>query len=160
VQVIEDALVAVDPEGTAIYEANAERYEAALDTLDRELVTGLADCERREIVTAHAAFGWLADRYDLEQHAIAGISPDDEPSASRLAELADLARDEGVTTVFTETLVSDRVARALAREAGGLRTAVLNPLEGLTREQREAGADYLSVMRENLAVLRDALGCS
>jgi zinc transport system substrate-binding protein len=112
------------------------------------------------VLTAHDAFGWLAARYDLDQHGVAGIEPDAEPDPDRLADLADLAEREGVTTVFTETLVSPRVARTLAREAGGLRTAVLDPLEGLDDERVEAGDDYVSVMRDNLAQLREALGCT
>ena len=110
-------------------------------------------------MTAHEAFGWLATRYGLEQHAIAGIAPDEEPSADRIAELADLAEQDGVTTIFTETLVSPRVAETLAREAGGLKTKTLNPLEGLTDDDVAAGADYISVMRDNLQSLRAALGC-
>jgi zinc transport system substrate-binding protein len=119
----------------------------------------LSDCDRAQIVTAHAAFGRLARRYGIEQHAIAGIAPDEEPSADRIAELADLAQRDGVTTIFTETLVSPRVAETLAREAGGLETATLNPLEGFGDDENDAGANYVSVMRDNLAALRVALGC-
>lgn len=157
---VADALVDVDPEHARSYRANAARYGKRLAELDRELARGLADCESRTIVSAHEAFGWLADRYDLVQHGIAGIEPDTEPDPQRLAELADLAEREGVTTVFTETLVSPRVARTVAREAGGLRTAVLDPLEGLDDDRRDAGADYVSVMRDNMRELRTALRCT
>jgi zinc transport system substrate-binding protein len=160
VGLVADALSRVDPAHASTYTANAEAYAAELAALDREFEQGLAECDRREILTAHDAFGWLARRYDLEQHAIAGIAPDEEPSADRIAELADLAERDGVTTIFTETLVSPRVAQTLAREAGGLRTATLDPLEGLTDDGRDAGAGYLSVMRDNLDALRAALGCS
>jgi zinc transport system substrate-binding protein len=112
------------------------------------------------VVSAHDAFGYLTDRYGLRNEGVAGLSPDAEPDARRLAELADLARDEGVTTVFTEELLSPEIAETLAREAGGLRTDVLNPLEALTGEQRRAGDDYVSVMEDNLAKIRVALGCS
>lgn len=159
VDLVEDALAAASPADRPEFSRNAEALREELRALDAEFARGLADCERRLLVTAHAAFGWLADRYGLEQEAIAGLEPDQEPSAQRLAELADLARAEGVTTVFTETLVSPEVAETLAREAGGLRTAVLDPLEGFTEAQEAAGADYFSVMRENLATLRAALGC-
>jgi len=110
-------------------------------------------------VTSHEAFGYLADRYGLRQEGVAGISPDAEPDARRLAELADLARDEGVTTVFTESAVSPRIAETLAREAGGLRTEVLSPLETLTPRQERAGADYFRVMDDNLDKIARALGC-
>lgn len=131
-----------------------------LDALDADYADGLAQCDRAVVVTSHEAFGWLTRRYGLRQQAIAGIDPESEPSPDRLAELADLVRKKGVTTIFTEDLVSPKVAQTLAREAGGARTAVLSPLESLTKAQRARGDDYLDVMRENLSQLRRALGCS
>jgi zinc transport system substrate-binding protein len=129
-----------------------------LERLDGEFRDGLRDCERREFVTSHAAFGYLARRYDLEQVAITGLSPEAEPTPRELAEVVDDVREHGATTIFFETLVSPRLAETVAREVGA-RTAVLDPLEGLTEEQLERGADYFSVMRENLAALRRALSC-
>jgi zinc transport system substrate-binding protein len=139
--------------------ANADDLDEELVTLDAEFRLGLARCDTRVMITNHAAFGYLAAAYDLEQHAISGISPESEPDPQRIAELAAEARAEGVTTVFTEDLVSPEVAETLAAEAG-LDTAVLSPLEGLTDEQEAAGDDYLSVMRRNLEVLRDGLVCT
>jgi zinc transport system substrate-binding protein len=153
------ALARADTAHAAAYRSRAETYDATLDALDREYRTGLAHCERRTIFTSHAAFAWLAARYGLRQQSIAGTSPDAEPSAERIATLADEARRAGATTIFTEPLVSSSLAKTLAREAGGLRTAALDPLESLTPEQRAAGATYVSVMRGNLAALRSALGC-
>ena len=140
--------------------ANARAYVAELESLDQEFRTGLAECQRRLVVTSHDAFGYLADAYDLVQQGVNGINPDAEPNPKRLGELADLARDKGVTTIFTEDLVSPRVARTVAREAGGLRVDTLSPLEGLTSKQLKAGDDYLSVMRANLKKLRRALDCT
>ena len=131
---------------------------AELHALDREFARGLARCQRREIVTAHEAFGYLARRYRLTQVAITGLSPEAEPTPQRLEEVIDKVRMSGATTVFFETLVSPRLAETVARETGA-RTAVLNPIEGLTEEQVDRGEDYLSLMRENLAALRKALGC-
>jgi zinc transport system substrate-binding protein len=127
-----------------------------LETLDREFTDGLATCQRREIVTSHAAFGYLAARYDLDQVGITGLSPEAEPTAQRLAEVAEEAREHHATTIFFETLVSPKVAETIAQEVGA-DTAVLDPIEGL---QPGSTGDYLSVMRSNLAVLRPALGCS
>lgn len=158
VQAVADAMAAIDPAGAATYRANADEYGSELDDLDRAYRMGLGHCQRRVIVTAHAAFGHLAARYDLRQEAISGLSPEVEPDPARVAELADLVRDEGVTTIFTEELVSPRVAETLAREAG-VTTAVLNPVEGLTETQLEDGETYDSVMRSNLATLMEALGC-
>jgi zinc transport system substrate-binding protein len=129
-----------------------------LESLDGEFRRGLAECERREIVTSHAAFAYLAEAYGLRQIALSGLSPEAEPSPRALEALVAEVEEVGATTVFFETLVSPRVAETVAREAG-IETAALNPLEGLTPDQVGAGEDYLSVMRSNLAVLREALGC-
>ena len=151
---VRDALIEARPDDAEEFEGNAAAYVAELEALDAELAQGLETCERRVIVTAHAAFGHLADRYDLDQRAIASTSPEAEPDPATLAKLADEVAAEGVTTIFTETLVAPDVAETVARETG-VRTAVLDPIEGL-----EDGATYAGVMRENLAVLRTALGCT
>jgi zinc transport system substrate-binding protein len=119
---------------------------------------GLADCRTTTLVTSHAAFGWLARAFGLQQESISGLSPEQEPDPRRLAQLVDLVRRRDVTTVFTERLVSPKVARTLAREAG-VRTDVLDPLEGLSKDRLAAGATYVSVMDENLSRLRRALSC-
>ncbi len=147
-----------DPQNAGTYRVDAEEYDAELRALDDELREGLASCDRRTIVVSHDAFGYLVDAYDLAQQPIVGISPEAEPDPARLADLEELVRTQGVTTVFTEELVSPEVAEALAREVG-VDTAVLNPLEGLTQSQLEAGEDYGSVMRRNLRTLRGALDC-
>jgi zinc transport system substrate-binding protein len=139
-------------------EAAADDLVARLDALDAEFRRGLATCRRRQIVTSHAAFGYLASRYRLEQVALEGLSPEAEPSARGIEDLVRLVDEAGATTVFFETLVSPKLAETVAREAG-VKTAVLDPLEGLTEDAEAAGADYFSVMRDNLAALRDALGC-
>jgi zinc transport system substrate-binding protein len=159
VAAVEAALVDVDPDGEATYRRNAEELTADLRGLDEAYRVGLANCERDLVVTAHDAFGYLTDRYGLRNEGVAGLSPEAEPDARRLAELSDLSRREGVTTVFTEELVSPEIAETLAREAGGLRVAVLSPLETLDADERDAGADYISVMEANLDKLRTALGC-
>jgi zinc transport system substrate-binding protein len=151
---IEAALVEADPSGADGYRARAADYRRRLEELDAELRTGLADCDRRTIVTTHEAFGYLAGRYGLEHLAISGLSPDTEPDPRRLAELADVVRSQGVTTVFTESLASPRVAETLARETGA-QTAVLDTVEGASTENE----DYFSRMRANLRTLRTALGC-
>lgn len=160
VDAIASALSKVDPDHAADYTANAVAYNAKLATLNTEYETGLANCSRQLLVTAHEAFGWLTQRYGLTQEGIAGISPDAEPNPQRLADLTDLVEKKGVTTIYTEDLVSPKVARTLAREAGGLKTATLNPLEGLTAKQIKAGATYISEMQDNLQAIQKGLGCS
>jgi zinc transport system substrate-binding protein len=156
---IEQAMSSVDPQGADTYRARAAAFAQELDGLNREFTDGLDRCATRVLVTSHAAFGYLAKRYGLRQEPIAGVSPESEPHPERLAELAEFVRREKVTTIFSETLVSPRVAEALAREAA-VKTAVLDPLEGLPPEQIEAGADYVDVMQRNLAALRAGLGCT
>ena len=151
-----DGLVEADPAGKAVYTKNASALEADLDGLDGDYRTGLTGCARQEIVTSHEAFGRMAARYGLRQEGITGLSPDAEPDPRRLAELADLVKKEGVTTIFTEDLVSPELAQTLSRETGAT-TEVLSPLEVLTGDA--PGADYFTVMRDNLAKLRAALGC-
>ena len=157
---VERALGDASPADRATFAARATALHTTLDALDARYRRGLADCRLDTIVTAHEAFGHLAHAYGLRQEGVAGLSPDGEPDARRLAALADLVRARGVTTVFTEQLVSPRIANTLAREAGGVRTAVLDPLEGLTAKARAAGDDYVSVMDANLVKLRTALDCA
>jgi zinc transport system substrate-binding protein len=159
VRTVRRELTEADPKGRAVFARNATRVLAELHTLDRRYRTGLAHCERHVIVTAHEAFGHLASRYGLRQEGVAGLSPDAEPDAKRIAQLTDLVKRDGVTTVFTEALVSPRIADTLAREAG-VRTETLNPLEGLTDQELKHGDDYLSIMETNLGKLQAALGCS
>jgi zinc transport system substrate-binding protein len=151
-----ERLAKADSAHAETYRANAKALAAQLTTLDGEFQSGLKSCRQRTMVTAHAAFGYLADRYGLKQVPVAGIDPGSEPSPARLAELTREIKENGATTVFTETLVSPKVAQALAREAG-VRTATLDPVEGLAEGSR---ADYLSIMRQNLQTLRTALECS
>jgi zinc transport system substrate-binding protein len=138
--------------------AEAERFAARLRVLDLEFRRALSRCKRDEIVTSHAAFGYLAARYGLKQVAITGISPEAEPTPRDLERVVHKVRAVGATTVFFETLVSPRLAETVAREVGA-KTAVLDPIEGLTEKEAAAGEDYFSIMRANLAVLRKALGC-
>lgn len=151
-----EALAAADPEHAQEYRARAADLKSRLDALDQEFTTGLASCARKEFVTSHAAFGYLAERYGLHQIAVNGVNPGSEPSPARIAELQRLVRDKGVTTIFFETLATPKIAETLARDTG-VATAVLDPIEGI---EDEAKADYFSVMHANLDALRKALGCS
>lgn len=152
-----DQLTEVDPDGAETYERNAAALREDLEALDAEMTDGLTGCGVDTLVTSHDAFGYLADRYGFQVVGVTGLSPSAEPSADQLAEIADLVTERGVTTVYTETLVDPSVAETVADEAG-VRTAVLDPLEGLTDES--AGDDYLAVMRANLATLQEGQACS
>jgi zinc transport system substrate-binding protein len=147
-------LAALAPAHAQEIEANADALRAELSELDAELGAGLAICTNRDLVTSHNAFGYLADRYDLRQVGIAGLSPAEEPSPQTLAEVADFVEAHDIATIYYETLVSPAVAETIAAETGAA-TAVLDPLEGLVG----GGSDYLSVMRANLATLRQGQPC-
>ncbi|MFD6327751.1 metal ABC transporter substrate-binding protein [Streptomyces sp. NPDC058442] len=144
-----------DPGHAADYKKNTEALVGKLNDLDAVFEAGLEHRKTDVFVTTHAAFGHLAARYGLTEEAINGLSPEAEPSAARVKQLTETAKADGVTTVFYETLTSDRAAKTVARDAG-LRTDVLDPLEGITDKSR--GDDYFQVMESNLQALQSALG--
>ncbi|OEJ96364.1 metal ABC transporter substrate-binding protein [Streptomyces thermolilacinus] len=150
-----DRLAKADPDNAATYKKNTDELVKKLGALDASFRDGLKNTTTRTFITTHSAFGYLAERYGLDQEGIAGLDPESEPSPARVKELQQVARKEKVTTVFFETLASDRTARTLAKDTG-LKTDVLDPLEGIT--ERSKGADYLEVMASNLAALQKALG--
>lgn len=155
-EAIRDALCAADPENSTVFQSNYEKYAAELDTLDAEFREKLAPLPNRTIVVAHEAFGYLCDAYGLTQVGIEGLSPDSEPDPGRMAEVIDFVREHSISTIFFEELVSPKVAEAIASETGA-QAKMLSPLEGLSDEQAAAGADYFSVMHDNLAALMEAL---
>lgn len=138
--------------------APANELARRVAAVDGEYRNGLARCASRDFVTSHAAFGYLAARYGLHQVPITGIDPESEPSAQGLRSLIEHVRRRQITTIFFERLVSSRLARTVARDAG-VKAAVLDPIEGLTPSEQREGRDYLSLMRQNLAQLRTALRC-
>ncbi|WP_432157123.1 metal ABC transporter substrate-binding protein [Streptomyces sp. bgisy153] len=144
-----------DPDHAADYQRNTEALVTELNELDTRFRTGLAGTRSKVFITTHAAFGYLAERYGLTEEAINGLDPESEPSAARIKDLEKMAEADGVTTVFYETLVSDKTAKTVAADAG-LKTDVLDPIEGITSKSR--GTDYFSVQEANLKALRTALG--
>ena len=141
---VAERLGELDPENADEFAENAATVRGELEELDAEFDVGLADCATTDIVTSHTAFGYLAQRYGLTQVGIAGLSPEEEPSPARLAEVADFVTDHDVSTIYYETLVDPDIAETVAAETGAA-TAVLDPIEGLTDES--AGSDYFEVMR-------------
>ncbi|HYO00067.1 MAG TPA: metal ABC transporter substrate-binding protein [Actinomycetota bacterium] len=150
---VADALSKVDPDNARTYRRNADELIDQINDLDDDFSNGLSRCDRRTIVTSHESFGHLADRFNLEQVGIAGIDPEQEPSARRLNEVKEVVEDNDITTIFFETLLPEDLADTVAEETGA-ETAVLDPLES----PPETG-DYISAMRANLSALRAAMGC-
>jgi len=157
---IRDELSALDPGGKDVYAANARVLKARLESLDDRFRSRLEACPQKTIVLAgHAAFGYLARRYGLEQIALYGLSPDSQPTPSGLISVVGIARDRGIKSIFFETAASPDLARTLAREIGA-RTLVLNPGHNLTREESRKGLSFFDIMEENLRSLEDGLGNS
>ncbi|WP_426504176.1 metal ABC transporter substrate-binding protein [Dactylosporangium sp. McL0621] len=146
-------IAAADPAHAGEFAARAADLERRLGELDGEYRQGLAQCVRHDVVTSHEAFGYLTARYGLTQVPVTGLNPDEEPGPQRVRDVARIARERGVTTIFFESLVSPKLSETVAREIGA-KAAVLDPIEGV-----ETGETYFTAMRTNLATLRDALGC-
>jgi zinc transport system substrate-binding protein len=155
---IADALAVADKEHAIAYARRAFTYETALSALDTDFATGLKQCRIRHIIVAHDAFSYLAKRYTFTAHPILGLSPEEEPSAKKMAELSALAKRLKVTVVFFEELTNPAFAETVADEARAT-VKVLSPLEGLTKEDEASGKGYIELMQENLTALRGAMLC-
>lgn len=155
---IQKSLADADPDNASYYAERAAAYRQKLVALDELTGRSLARCQVNTIVTAHSAFAYFAERYGLKQVAIAGLGPDAEPTAAQLASLAELVRREQLSYIFFESLTSPKLAETLAKETG-IKTAVLDPIEGLTDADQKAGKTYLSIQEENVVSLRRSLTC-
>jgi zinc transport system substrate-binding protein len=158
VDAVQAGLAQMDPAGAAVYADNARAFKTRLAALDHAYASGLSDCENRDILSPHAAFSYPARRYGLTLIPVMGLAPESEPSPSELATFVRHARQQKVRYIFFEPLISSRLAETLAREIGA-KTLVLNPIEGLTKEEAAAGKGYVALMESNLANLRTGLGC-
>ncbi len=159
VEAIVDALTAIRPGLANEFQSAGIALTRQLESLDNRFRSGLSECSLDAFVTSHAAYGYLAAEYGLEQIAVAGLSPDAEPKPRTLANIANRMSDLGVSHVLIEPISNSRVGKALARETGGT-TLPLHPLESLTEEERSNGADYFSIMNQNLESLVVALDCN
>ncbi|MBP2646345.1 MAG: ABC-type metal ion transporter, periplasmic subunit [Firmicutes bacterium] len=153
---IAEALAAKDPANADYYRKNAENYNKELASLDTEYREALSSIPRRDLITSHAAFGYLTKRYNLTQLSIMGLTPDSEPTPEKMANVVTFCREHQVKYIFFETLVSPKLSETVARETGA-KLLVLNPIESLTEEETTQGKTYLSIMRENLANIKKAL---
>lgn len=162
-QMIVDKITAVlseiDPEGSSIYKKNASVYKDKLLRLDKKFKDGLKDCAHRTIILGgHAAFGYLARRYNLRQISLYGLSPDSSPTPKKLIEVVEFAKKYGIKVIFFEVYVRDELAKVLAEEVGA-RTLVLNPGANLTKEQLKSGKTFFDIMEDNLENIKNGLIC-
>ncbi len=153
---IKDALVKADPKNSDYYENNFKKYTESFESLDSDFRQALSETKHKDIIVAHQAFGYLCAEYGLNQIPIEGLAADSEPDAKRMAEIINIARQKGIQVIFAEQAQTHKVATAIA-EAAGAQIMVLSPLESLTDEQLKAGKEYISVMRDNLSALTQAL---
>ncbi len=158
VQIITKILIEKDPANTQFYSNNSKTLSEKLDNLNNQFTLELNGCKKREIVTSHSAFGYLARGYNLHQTPVSGLSPDEEPSPKKLAEISKFAKDNQVDYIFFESLVSPKLANTIANEIGA-KTLVLNPIEGITEAEISEGKNYFTEMQNNLINLKTALQC-
>ena len=152
-ETLEASFAQIDPANANDYKAGLDKLKTALTNLDNQYKQGLSTCQHKTFITSHAAFGYMAERYGLTQASISGIDPEAEPSPAEMANIKSVVEKTGVKTIFTEELVSDTPAKAIAAETGA-ETSVLSPLES----KPERG-DYSDVMSSNLERLKSALVC-
>ncbi len=153
VRTISDALTEIDSKNKDYYEKNTTEYLSKLDKLNDDYVAAFEGAKSRKFVTQHTAFSYLANQYGLEQVAISGLSPDQEPTPKELKGIQDLVKKENINVIYTESSASEKIAKTIA-DATGAELAVLNPMESVSKKDRENGADYLSIMAENLEALK------
>lgn len=154
---IKNAFAQADPANKETYEANYSKYAAQADELDSQFRKMTGELKSKDLIVAHQAFGYLCKEYGLNQVAIEGLSADSEPDAARMAEIIQFAREHKITTIFFEELVNPKVAETIAK-ATGAKTAVLDPVEGISDENKAKGLDYFSIMEKNLEAIREANG--
>lgn len=155
-KVIRDTLIKLDSRNKSYYEANYNSYLKKVEALDREIRDTLSRCKKKVFVTSHDAFSRFAERYGLTQVPITGINPEAEPKPKDLVEVVKIVRENKIKYIFTEPLISPKLAESLSRETGA-KILILDPIEGLSESDIKAGKDYISKMRENLKNLKLAL---
>ena len=159
VNAIANKMSEADPKHTQQYRQNAAAYNQKLAALDNAYKTGLENCSERTIIATHDAYNYLAHRYNFNVIPITGISPEDEPSAGRMAEIADTVRQQNISYIFFESLVSSQLADTISQETGA-KTLVLDPIEGVRREDQQAGKNYITIQEQNLKNLQLAMACN
>ncbi len=156
---IAQEFIKIDPASSSFYQNNEKQLDSKLDELDQAYKKGLANCKQKDIITSHAAFGYLGKEYGLNQVSVAGLSPDEEPSAQQLTDVSNFAKQRHIKYIFFESLVSPKLSDTIATEVGA-QTLVLDPLEGISDTDMGKGRNYFTVMQDNLKNLQIALECS
>ena len=157
---IRDGLIKVDPANSEYYKENANRFISDLDSLDKTIKSELSSCEKKDFIAFHNAFSYFSKRYGLTQHSIQGASPEADVLPQRLQQIVSLARDMGLDTIYTEELADPRFASVIAQEIPNGKVLVLSPIEGIDKEEQNAGVSYLDKMKENIESFKVGLKCN
>jgi zinc transport system substrate-binding protein len=159
VDTILDGFIAADPGNGTAYRKNAEVLKTRLVALDELYRKKLSSCTTRKLLHGgHYTFGYLARRYDLEYHALSGISSDSEPSAERMVALVREIKSSGAGYMFAEELLSPRLTETLAQEAG-VGVLMLHGAHNLSRDDLSLGVTFFDLMERNLVQLQKGLQC-
>jgi zinc transport system substrate-binding protein len=157
-QILDAEFSKISPEKAELFHKNSSDYIAELEKLKSEFVTGLAECKTRTLVSNHDAFGYLSHANTLENVSVIGLSSDEQPSAKNIADIISVVKEHGVKTIFFEELINDNVSQTIAKETGA-KALPLQPLENISEDELKSHQTYLTIMRENLKKLREAMEC-
>lgn len=157
-EIVFDSLIEVDKDGENYYKERKDNLVSLLEKLDNNYKEELKDCRLSSVVISHASLHYLAERYGFQMIAISGISPLEEPSSQKLAEITEMVKEKGIGHIFFETTIPSTLSETIAKETG-TETLVFNPVSSLTKKDLEEGKNYFSVMEENLEQLKIALDC-
>ena len=153
-ETIKDVLVSIDEKNASTYRLNFENEAKKLEALDQEATAAFSALENKNIVVAHAAFGYMAEAYGLTQHYVSGLSPDEEPTAQAMEKLIETVKETKVHAIYTEELFPSKIADKLAQQTG-CQVKLLYTLESLSQEQLSAKEDYLTLYRKNIQTIQE-----
>ncbi|KKT96515.1 MAG: ABC-type metal ion transporter, periplasmic subunit [Candidatus Collierbacteria bacterium GW2011_GWC2_45_15] len=156
---IMSGLIKTNPENESYFRANADKLIVKLIDLDNKFRQSLFNCKQNTVIASHSVFGYLESRYKFKQDTLAGLSPDEEPSSQRIAEIVATIKQKNIKYVLTETLLSPKLAETLSRETGVI-VQVFNPLESLSQGDLDKGENYFTIQETNRQILVAALQCT
>ena len=160
VENIRNGLISIDPSNKDTYNSNAKSFLAELDELDRSIRSELESCKKKDFISFHNSFSYFAKRYGLTQHSISESGPEAEVTPARLAEVINVAKNLGINVIYTEELMDPRYAQVIAQEIPNGKVLILSPIEGLTKEEQNAGIGYIDKMHEDIKNLSMGLECN
>ncbi|MFC7061889.1 metal ABC transporter solute-binding protein, Zn/Mn family [Halobacillus seohaensis] len=153
---IKDMLVELQPDSEDQFNENFKKLKADLETLDHDFHEQVEDQDKNKIIVSHAAYGYWEQAYNIEQVAVSGLSPSNEPSQKQLEEIIEIAEKHNLKYVFFEQNITPKISEVVQKEIGAQPLRIHN-LSVLTEDDLEAEEDYFSLMERNLEVLNKAL---